>query len=232
MKKIIIILVSLSLLAGCKKKSGQSGNQSEQNEFKEALFSTKHTITKTQALTKYAGALNRGQKVSLSSETTMVDQPAHNRKVEVSKVKLPSEDDVFFVISSYVFKSGYKLVCTYNTARAILIVNKDTYKYKNQDIHSQRTKIKAGIKVIVVEKKYDWSQVHIKNGFWWVKNEDLSPEDTDVAIKITIPEIGGAKAESSSSYSPEIGNERLFSADMAFDSSKNTFWLSSPDAEA
>jgi hypothetical protein len=232
MKKMLILLISISLLAGCKKKSAQNEEgQNTQAKFKEGVVLHKTYYYKDSTLKAYAGALNRGQKILTESTSVVVEQPEHRRKVEAVRIKLPSEDKIFYAISSYLFPSGYKLVCTYDTSRTIMKINKDTYKYKNQDIHSPRTKIKAGIKVILIEKKYDWSHIHTANAFWWVKNEDLSSEDADVQIKVTVPDVGTTHVESSSSYAPEIGNERLFSPDLAFDASLNTFWLSSPDAE-
>ncbi len=237
MKKIAVLLISL-LLISCGK--GEKEDIGKDEKFEPAFVALKTYYYKKPVLkggSNYKGELKRGQKISLAQETKV--QNNEGVKHYFAKCKLPGSDDVYWVKSKYEFKSGYEREHVYATPMKIAAINKDAYFYKHPDIHSKRNEIKAGVRVFILEQKAEWSKVNIiisatrlKDINPWMKNIDLSPgENTTVTFEMKkyIPDIGNVIFTSSSNYSDSIGEERLHTADMAFDGKKSTAWIENGD---
>ncbi|NJL68840.1 MAG: discoidin domain-containing protein [Microcoleus sp. SM1_3_4] len=131
--------------------------------------------------------------------------------------------------TKYILKNGYEIINAVKAPRRIVTIRKDTYYYGIADIQSHRTEIQAGIKALLLEERSEWAKVSLVNGEFWMKMEDLSPNDVNIEMKRYISEMGTGTITASSFYSGSLGQERLHSPDKAFDGNIKTAWIEGND---
>ena len=223
-QKMVIIMLFFSLILGCKK---QQPAQENVENFSEGVITKDTFYYKTGSLDNYGGKLLRGQKISIGKKSVSIDK--NNLKHVLNEIQLPGDDKTYWVIAKFVLKNGHEISNIYKAPRKIFTIAKDTHYYKIPDIQSQRFEIQAGIKTLLLEERSEWAKVHLGNGEFWMKMEDLSSADVNYELKRYFSGLGTGIITSSSSFSGALGLERLFSPDKAFDGNLKTAWLEGND---